>query len=98
LRVFCCLTPEQRLQALEQSLGIRKHQTAFVLRLTCAPTPGQQAEIDEAKQTRRPVLIIRGTPLEIDPALRVIVEVAEYGGSGSVKPDMTPLERSNRWD
>lgn len=92
------MTRKQRLQALEQSLGIRKHRTALVLLLTCEATPEQQAAIDEAKQTRRPILIIRGTPLEIDPALRVIVEVPEYGGSGSPKPDMTPLALAGRWD
>lgn len=92
------MTRKQRLQALEQSLGIRKHRTALVLLLTCEATPEQQAAIDEARQTRRPVLIIRGTPLEIDPALRVIVEVAEYGGSGSPKPDMTRIQIAGRWD
>lgn len=92
------MTRKQRLEALEQSLGVRKHRTALVLLLTCAPTPEQQVAIDEAKQTRRPILIIRGTPLEIDPALRVIVEVAEYGCSGSPKPDMPPLMRPERFD
>lgn len=92
------MTREQRLRALEQSFGTKKHRSAFVLMLTCEPTPSQQRQIAEAQQTRRPVLIIRGTPPEIDPALSVIVEVAEYGGSGSPKPDMTPLKRSDRWE
>lgn len=92
------MTRKQRLQALEQSLGIRKHRTAIVLLLTCEATPDQQAAIDEAHKMRRPVLIIRGTPLEIDPALMVIVEVDEYGGSGSPKPDMTRIQIAGRWD
>jgi hypothetical protein len=54
--------------------------------------------IDQAERTHRPDLIIRGTPPEIDPALSVIVEVAEYDGSGSPKPDMTPLTRPGSLD
>ena len=92
------MTRKQRLQALEQSLGMKKHRTALVLMVATEPTPEQQAAIDEAGRVRRPVLIIRGTPPEINPALSVIVEVDEYGGSGSPKPDMTPLLRPGRWD
>jgi hypothetical protein len=53
-------TREQRLQALEQSRGMKAHRTALVLILTCEPTPDQQAAIDDAEKMRRPVLIIRG--------------------------------------
>lgn len=89
------MTRKQRLQALEQSLGIRKHRTALVLLLTCEATPEQQAAIDEAKRTRRPILIIRGT---MPADYGAVIEVSEYGGSGSPKPDMTPLAIAGRWD
>ena len=89
-----------RLAMLE---GATKHRLkpsvrACVLILTCEATPDQQAELDEAKRTHRPILIIRGTLTEIDPALSVIVEVGEYGGSGSPKPDMTRLRRPESWE
>ena len=47
----------------------------FVLILTAEITASQQAELDEAKRTHRPILIIRGIPLEIDPALVAVVDV-----------------------
>lgn len=91
------MTRRQRLKALEQSLGAKKHRTALVLLVATEPTPEQQAALEEAERVRRPILIIRGTPPEIDSALSVIVDVDHFGGSGSHQPDMTPLPRSGRW-
>jgi hypothetical protein len=89
---------QRRLQGLEQRTARATHKTALVLRLTCEPTPEQQAAIAEAKRTHRPILLVRGKPLEIDPELRQVVEAGELCGSGSPKPDMGPLMRSSRWD
>ena len=61
--------------------GATKHRLkpsvrACVLFLTAEITASQQAELDEAKRTHRPILIIRGIPLEIDPALSAVVDVS----------------------
>ena len=85
-----------RLALLE---GATKHRLkpsvrACVLFLTAEITASQQAELDEAKRTRRPVLIIRGTPLELDPALSSIVDVETQGTLKTCRPDMTDLRRS----
>jgi len=84
-----------RLAMLE---GATKHRLkpsvrACVLFLTAEITASQQAELDDAKRTHRPILVIRGTMPEIDPALSVIVEVGEFGASGSPKPDTARVPR-----
>ena len=89
-----------RLDALE---GATKHRLkpsirAFVLIQLGDRTPGQQEDIDAAKRAGRPVLVIRGTMLEIDPELSVVVEAGELCGGGSPRPDMGPLLRASRWD
>lgn len=85
-------TREQRLAVLEQRAARTTHKTALVLFLSAAPTAEQQAAIDEAKRTHRPILLIRVNSLELDPALSVVIEVSELDG-GSPKPEMTPLIR-----
>ena len=89
-----------RLAMLE---GATKHRLrpsvrAFVLILTCEATPDQQAAIAEAKRTRRPVLVIRGTMPALPAGYGVILEAGEFGANGSPKPDMTRLRRPEWWE
>jgi hypothetical protein len=66
-------TLKARLDALEQRTARATHKTALVLLLTCEPTPDQQAELDEAKRTHRPILIIRG-------------QLVDFGQSSEITP------------
>lgn len=88
-----------RIAALEQARGRhqKRHVAVFFLCLTQPITQAQQNAL-EAARAGRPTLVIRGTLPEVDPALNVVVEVAELGGAGSPLPDMTPVLSAGRWD
>jgi len=77
---------------------LRPSMRAYVLILTAEITASQQAELDEAKRTRRPVLVIRGVMPALPEGYGVILEAGELCGGGSPKPDVGPLMRSSRWE
>ena len=52
--------------------------------LSAAPTADQQAAIDEAKRTRRPVLVIRGHRADFGQSDEVVIECDEGERPGSL--------------
>ena len=65
---------------------LRPSMRAYVLILTAEITASQQAELDEAKRTRRPVLIIRGVMPALPEGYGVILEIENESPESNVKP------------